>query len=180
MQQTPETIITLNKLLNNFQPSRIIELGTGLGGLTVLFGIWANTHDCRVYSCDVHIRDYKALALIEKLGVKFHEWDIYQSHDEYEIGSLIRWSNGPVLLMCDAADKPRSFNLYAQYLRSGDVIMAHDYYINEDDFKKYFHGYTAFETSEDSIKESYDKYNLIEHSLQKEFRQSGWCIRIKQ
>lgn len=55
MAQQDGIIPALNNLLRTINPSRVIELGTGAGGLTVLLGLYGYETGCEVYTYD-HIQ----------------------------------------------------------------------------------------------------------------------------
>jgi hypothetical protein len=40
------------------------------------------------------------------------------------------------LILCDGGHKNQEFNLFSQFLKSGDIIMLHDYQDNIDEYMR--------------------------------------------
>lgn len=125
MQQQKGVVEAVHELLSAVEPSRIIELGTGFGGLTVFFGLYGYKHECDVITYDNEPKDEAVADLIAFLGVERYILDIFSIVDQ--ISERIAES-GKTILICDNGNKVREVNTFAGSLKSGDVIMAHDYY----------------------------------------------------
>jgi len=125
MQQKPTATYLFSQLLADIRPERIIELGTGLGGLTALLGLYGHTHECHVVTYDNDAKDERYVELFAFLGVDRRVQDIFEKQGEIEdmIGE-----EGTTLLLCDNGNKVREVNVFANALKIGDVIMAHDYH----------------------------------------------------
>lgn len=41
---------------------------------------------------------------------------------------------GTTLILCDGGSKINEFNILSKYLKSGDIIMAHDYVDTKENF----------------------------------------------
>ena len=124
MQQSVGIVLALNSLFEMLKPRRIIELGTGYGGLTVCLGIWGYTHLTPVYSFDATPRHWSLGTMLAVLGVRLIREDIFGY--EEAIARLVQ-RHGITLLLCDNGDKKREVNTFAPYLKMGDTIMLHDY-----------------------------------------------------
>jgi len=119
MQQNDLAMPALSRLIKDERPVRIVEIGTGHGGLTIflaLTGIPIITYD------RVDYRDRPNL--FSDLEISFRNVDIWNVVDE--IKDIIQLP-GKTLLMCDGVTKPKEFVTFAPFLKDGDIIMAHDY-----------------------------------------------------
>lgn len=125
MQQQKGVVEAVHELLLTVEPSRIIELGTGFGGLTVFFGLYGYKHECDVVTYDNEPKDEAVSDLIAFLGVERYILDIFSIVDQ--ISKRIA-EPGKTILICDNGNKVREVNTFAGALKPGDVIMAHDYY----------------------------------------------------
>ena len=103
---------------------RIVELGTGSGGLTLLFGLYMTVRGGRVLSFDTYAMP-DAGKWFERLSVDFHCQDIFTG----EAFKLIREFSGQgrMLLFCDNGDKPLELSTYVQAVKPNDLVMVHDY-----------------------------------------------------
>ena len=119
MQQNILAPLSLDNLIKTVCPARIIEIGTALGGLSVLFRL------CNAEFVTYDIEDVRFdKGLFDSLGIDFRLADCFER--EKEIADLIQ-KEGTTLLFCDGGDKPKEFKTFARYLKPGDVICAHDY-----------------------------------------------------
>lgn len=159
MQQNPQAVLSLNRLLNAHNFSTIIELGTHDGGLSTLFALYCfgskypaespdpnepslyknRTHHKSpksFYTFDLFLRDVPRIRMLIELGATFHRLDFLKDAYSIEyIGGVIR-SPGTTLLLCDGGNKKKEFEIYAPFLKEGDVIMAHDWAFDEEAFNK--------------------------------------------
>ena len=81
-------------------------------------------------------------------------------------------------MLCDNGEKKREFNIYAKYVKTGDVIMAHDYAYDREAYDKIQHGW-GHEVWYADVKETAEKYRLG-FCLQNEFDKVAWlCMKKK-
>lgn len=107
------------------EPVRIAELGTYEGGLTWLLHmiahphthIWTFDNKQRVPECLLKMWGPKRI--YQRIG------DVFAEQGDSLIEILE--DDKPVLLLCDNGNKVREVNMFAPYLKPGDVIMCHDY-----------------------------------------------------
>jgi len=189
IEQNPNIIYPFHILIANTRPSRILEIGTFYGGLTlILRSLLHNNmlYDSQIFTYDVNRPSYLLSLINDSSNIKSYTKNIFSesysdfSNDEnkQEIISLIQ-NDGKTLVLCDGGCKKCEFNILSKYLKSDDIIMAHDYCPN----KKYF---------EDNMKrkqwnwceiEDQDISNSIqENNLQKfmydDFLSVGWlCMK---
>lgn len=125
MQQNRHAVPTWSYAMECYPPTRIIEIGSYNGGFTTAIGVHAQQIGARVVSYDVAKAPHARLAaLAQFLGIEFRTVDVWTL--EKEIGQLIA-GPGVTFVLCDGGNKRRELATFAQYLKPGDVIAAHDY-----------------------------------------------------
>ena len=204
MQQTPNAVLSLNRLLNAENFDTIIELGTHDGGLSSLFALYClgsrmfaqaedprepslyknNTHHKspkQFYTFDYVLRDIPRTNLLLQMGTVFKKIDFLNDKSNIEyIGGLIR-DGRRTLVLCDGGDKPKEFRLFAPFLKSNDIIMAHDWAATEEDYVRVKEAriWYGWETKWEWIKEACES-NHIEQIYQEEFDRSVWFCGRKR
>ena len=159
----------------------VIELGTAGGGLTSLLGVCMR----RIGNSEVHTFDVQDAVpkpiVLAALGVHRHFGSVFETPMRQGIEWLIASSTGSVLLLCDNGDKPREFQMFAPYLREGDVIMAHDYMRDLDTFVMNFLGlrWNWMEIQERDIAATCVAHNL-EPYHEDITTPMAWCCRRKE
>lgn len=124
-----------NSLLNDNKFDVIIELGTGRGGLTTILGLYALSCNAKVYTFDRHISKYPEALQQLKVSVNIVD-NLFNNKNMQIVQDLIKSSNKQCLLLCDNGDKVKEFKIFSPHLKSGDVILAHDYGYDKESFKK--------------------------------------------
>lgn len=104
----------------------IVELGADHGGLTNLLADHEVSDNAIIHTFDINKERFTNL---KPEKIVFHHIDIHQNFET--IGGLVRTSKR-ALVLCDGGDKAHEFNNMVKYLRPGDVIMAHDYFPNQE------------------------------------------------
>lgn len=133
LQQHPTAIRKLDQLLHFGDFARIIEIGTGDGGLSILFAIWAKISKKEFYSFDIHDKGAN-IELLRTLTDNFEVKDVLFNEQNVEYVKNLIQQSGRTLLICDAG-KIVDFNIYSDHLKSGDFIMMHDFAPTKEDFE---------------------------------------------
>jgi len=110
--------------IEEMRPDRVIEIGSYNGALATALGLTCKAIGAKMITYDINRPSEAIVPIGEALGVVFQVascWD-----RQAEIGALIG-SPGPSMVLCDGGDKPRELDTFARYLKTGDVIAAHDY-----------------------------------------------------
>ena len=83
--------------------------------------------------------------------------------------------------MCDGGSKINEFNLLSKYLKSGDIIMAHDYVDTKENFLKNYKNkiWNLREIGDEHIKNTCEKYNLKSY-MKETFDKVVWVCKIKE
>jgi hypothetical protein len=198
MQQTPNAVMSFNRLINEYNFTNIIELGTHDGGLSSLFAMYCygskspayaekagepslyknQTHHKQpknFYTFDNVLRDIPRLQFLIQMGAIFKKIDFLDDKDSIEyVGSIIK-QPGISLLLCDGGNKIKEFDMYSDSLKSGDFIMAHDWAYDSEAFKKIKERgiWNGHETWWDDIKDAC-KRNKIKQVHAEEFDDVVW------
>lgn len=153
-QQKPEAFVAINDLLNTYNFDIILEIGAHDFGLSTFFALYCynskylqnsevpdacgyknSTHHKipkTFITYDIHMRDEGACHLIKMLGGIFVQKDIFDDLDH--LNQIINKCNR-ALILCDGGNKIKEFNTFAPILKTGDILMAHDY-MEDEKFKK--------------------------------------------
>lgn len=190
-EQNPNIIYPFDKLISEQRPSRIIEIGTFAGGLTLILRTILdnnNLENTNITTYDVNTPTY-LLPLIENtpnvisLTKNLFSGD-YQNFageiEKSEIISLIR-SPGITLLLCDGGCKKCEFNLLSKYLKPFDIIMAHDYAPNQDYFENTMKGkiWNWLEIQDSDIIDCCTR-NGLEQYMSEDFLNVAWLCKRKK
>lgn len=177
------------ELLNAIKPSRILEIGTFHGGLTMMLrDIMDNIHllDSAIRTYDIHDQEFlkplingRAIEVFTKnlFDAKYH--DFADDISKNELYSFIQ-QQGTTLVLCDGGCKKCEFNLIAPMLKTNDIIMAHDYAPNEEYFNQYIKGkiWDWLEIQDSDINQCVIDHNLQPY-LQSTAQKAAWCCKIK-
>lgn len=146
MMQNRHAVLALDRLLRTLEsegrrPARILELGTGCGGLSVLFHLYAAASGSAFTTYDVGVQHTAARLLFERLGVDARARDFNAPFTTAEIARAIQ-EPGLTLLVCDGPDKVGEITRFAPFMKTGDLLLAHDYAASLDDFERRLNGRT--------------------------------------
>lgn len=125
IQHSYAEIAFIDQVLTEQTFKTIIEFGTARGGLSLLFGLHALRIGGQAYTFDVSGEPLHGLYLKLKpmIPLTFLRMDALSNKAKKYISEIV--GRNRTLIYCDA-QKKKEFNLYAPFLKKGDVIMAHD------------------------------------------------------
>ena len=98
---------------------RILEVGTADGGLIHAI---TDISDIEVVTYDVRMPRHA-----DKLATKNVNIVVKDIFTDLDFAKRYIQLKGETLVLCDGGNKPREFHVLSSYLKSGDIIMAHDY-----------------------------------------------------
>lgn len=185
-QQNENMFDAFKKLLNEYKPKRVLEIGTAGGG-TIQF--------IRDYLDEIGLTD----TTIKSFEVKEHKWykdmrvtgieiiieNIFShSYREIEKPEFVKdyiKSEGPTLVLCDGGSKINEFKILAPYLKSGDIIMAHDYVDTKENFLENYKDkiWNWREIGDEHIIDTCEKYSLKNY-MKDTFDKAVWVCKIKE
>lgn len=188
MRQSLQAIAVFENLLSRTKPARIIEIGTDQGGLIVALKDIIDTLNLDTTLRSYDIKDYKKIyPEIRSMGIDQRVENIFDSEyrnltpdKKEELVSLIQ-SDGISIILCDGGNKINEFNCLSQYLKTNDIIMAHDYAETLKDFAENikYKLWNWCEIKGSDIKNACDMYNLTDF-MKDEFRLVAWTCKQKQ
>lgn len=145
----------IHRIVKNFNPELIIELGTSWGGVTLIL------HECNpdaeLHSYDIECPRKPNKSLFNK-NVHFHFKDILSEQLEELI--MLCWAKERKLLYCDNGNKIKEIQMYAPFLNSGDLLGVHDW--NKE---------IKYEDVVDVLKD----FESVEHEV---FEKNKWSTRF--
>jgi predicted O-methyltransferase YrrM len=172
MSQHKNAPEVFKKFLSSIRPSRILEIGTFHGGLTLLLrDILDNIglENSPVLTYDINDQEFlKPLVTNRNIDVRTKNLFDYTTNSfinidaENELRSFIE-QDGLSLVLCDGGCKKCEYQIIAPLLKNKDIIMAHDYSPNLEYFEQYMRDkiWNWMEINDDDINEISKKYNLV-------------------
>jgi len=180
----------ITKLFDTAKPSQVLEIGTSYGGLTLLIRdvldkVGLNKSSFRTYDVMETNRYSLEEAIKSGADIDFIIKNVFNhAYSELveveEVRSFIQ-RQGVTIVMCDGGSKKNEFNILSPFLKSGDIIMAHDYSPNLEYFHNNIDGkiWNWCEIQDSDIQETVDTCGL-EPFLQEDFQQVVWVCKIKK
>jgi len=185
ISQHPNVGLPFNKLISEVNPKRILEIGTANGGLTLLLRDLLNSNGL----FDSTIRTYDILEQtnlksknvdgIEILTKSPFNYQYDGLNDPESIKKYIQ-QEGLTIVLCDGGSKKNEFKLLSNFLKNGDIIMAHDYVPNEEIFERSVKNkiWDWMEIQLSDVEQScYD--NNLESYMSEEFLDVVWLCKRK-
>lgn len=189
--QHPDVSDKFKILFNESKPAQILEIGTAHGGLTELIrDLLDDLHffdtDLRTYDITP---DYNRELLINRIEqgskIDFRLKNIFNGPyselaEVEEITNYIQRA-GTTVVMCDGGSKKNEFRILAPLLKTGDIIMAHDYAPNREYFENYINEkiWNWLEIQDEDIEPSCKEYNLHPF-IQDELQKVAWVCKRKR
>ena len=182
-QQNPYAYETFYKFLNTVKPSRILEIGTAMGGFTMFLRLCCNdlNLDTKILSYDIHGRLEYEMYRQNNIDVRVE--NIFSNDYNNVTSEVIEFiqQEGVTVVLCDGGYKVGEFNLLSNYIKQNDFILAHDYASTsqyfEDQINKKFWNWHEIEDS--NIQESVNINNLKPY-MADEFQKAVWVCKIKE
>ena len=151
LQQSWGSMWILEKMLSNYKPDKIVELGTGSGTLMVYFSAYVLLNDIQDGYITIDIKEPE----IKVEGAKFQKMDIYDKNTVSTLSDFLNTAERPFILVDGKDPKSTEVNLYAPSLKKGTVMFAHDAIIRPD--KSFKWGFTE-DKIDWNIVERYEPY----------------------
>lgn len=171
ISQHPGIYEAFNNLLITIKPSRILEIGTFNGGLTLMLSdiLDINKILCNILTYDINDVPKLKEIFYNKNNINIKTENIFcnnyinfkNNQIQYDIYNYIQ-QPGVTLVLCDGGNKISEFNLLSPAIKTNDFIMAHDYapdidYFNNHMNNKIWHWH---EIHDSDIQSSINDHNL--------------------
>lgn len=179
IQQHPAVFKVFKKFLSEHQDiKQIIEIGTGGGGLAMFLKEQSDLYNIAFYTYEKNCGHLKNNTNFVNKNINLTEGDVFDDKISAQIINQIS-QTGKTLVLCDGGNKIKEFNFFSQFLKSGDIIMAHDYAPNKDIFEVQYKDkiWNWHEIDDSHIQQSCDNNFLKKYYS--EFEQIAWTCRQK-
>ena len=128
-QQNKNFYPAFEKLIAQENIVRVLEIGTATGGFIRAV---RDLTDAQIITYDILQTKHKETLEENNISVNVKSvFDDFDAVEEYISGK------GQVLVLCDGGDKRYEFHVFSKMLKSGDIIMAHDYSYDEAMYRAY-------------------------------------------
>lgn len=179
LQQREEAMNVFLSLLQKINPKRVIEVGTGSGGLTMFI------RDNLPQEVDIYTFEINEIGthnILKENNIKLYYENIYEPPVDWSKYTLKKeWENlfdiTPKLILIDGGNKKAEFNGVAKYLNTGDIIMLHDYSTDKTTFDT-LNVWNWLECQYSDVKTSCEAFNLTPF-MNEEFLNVAWGCFIK-
>jgi len=163
--QHPNAFYAFYDLIFEKKPTTIIEIGTAAGGFSRFLDFSIKELDLKTHliSYDVRKNHYHD-DLVKDTDVDFRLYDVFSSENKHLFEDLINdiQSTGLTLVLCDGGNKVSEFNMLSPHLKSGDIIMCHDYSHSIEYFESHINNkiWSFCESTYSGICSSVENYQL--------------------
>lgn len=128
-QQNKNFYSAFEKLFAEENIVRVIEIGTATGGFIRAVRDLTNAE---IITYDVIETKHKST--LEENNISVNVQSVFEDYDTVE-EYISR--KGQTLVLCDGGNKIKEFEVFSRILKSGDIIMAHDYSRDENLYQAY-------------------------------------------
>jgi hypothetical protein len=125
MSQNRMAVPVWSYAMEVYPPAQIVELGSGNGGFTTVLAVHAWRIGAKIFSFERAVapnRDWQSLSAF--LGIQFFKGDLFA---EWKTIKELIQRPGVTYLLCDDGDKVKEFNMFAPFIKHGDIVAVHDY-----------------------------------------------------
>ena len=187
--QNKNVFETFKNLFLIKKPKRIIEIGTQYGGFTLMLKdilSSAGLDDFLIRTYDVKEPAFlrKHPELDDRIEIKVEDIFSYNpfSVKEEKVKELCDFMSDdtPNIILCDGGNKIKEFNVFSKIIKSGDIIMAHDYAYDKKTFEEKIQGkvWNWMEIQESDIEKCSIENNL-KFFMGEEFQNVAWVCKEK-
>jgi hypothetical protein len=182
-QQTENAFEVFFDFLKDVKPSNIIEIGTALGGFTILLKQFIDQLQLNCNLLTYDIISYNWYDDLRAKGIDVRVENIftenYEVNDPYVQEYIQR--PGRTIVLCDGGSKKDEFRALSSFLKPGDYILAHDYAYNREVFEASINRkiWNWCEITQEDVESSCLLHNLLPYK-EDIFNRVAWTCRKKQ
>ena len=159
----------------------VIDIGTCQGGTTFFVNDLVKLKCKNSYTMTVDINGFPWMNFMTEFGIDFRQDDA--DTEGGLLCSIIQETvqkGGKTLVICDGGSKINEVIIYSKLIKSGDIIICHDYSENREDFEKNVNG-KVWNWCEITYQDISPVHHLLDrHALYHEFRNKVWGCFIKK
>jgi cephalosporin hydroxylase len=182
-QQHHDAYQVFYDFLKEVKPTRILEIGTALGGFTMFLKIALEdlqNSNAKILTYDIHRNSW--YTDLEDNGIDVRVENVFNenySSVNQEVIDFIQES-GTTVVLCDGGYKVGEFNILSKYLKNGDYILAHDYIDNVENFNENYKNkiWNWQEITDSHIEQACLENNLKEYKKDI-FDKVVWVCKVK-
>lgn len=169
------------KLFQSEKIDTVIDIGTCQGGTTFFANDLVKLSSTDSYTMTVDINGFQWMQFMNEFGIDFRKEDADSENALicFDIKDIVS-KRGKTLLICDGGSKINEVIIYSKLIKSGDIIICHDYAENREDFEKNING-KVWNWCEITYQDISSVHHLLEkHALYEDFRNKVWGCFIKK
>jgi len=178
-QQNPKSFdLFQNFFKENNDIELVIEIGSGFGGFSSFLKDQSIENNFKFISYESNENKHKSILSLGK-DIDCRNSNAITPFTLQEISDLLN-SHKKSLILCDGDNIKLEFNRVSSLLKTGDIVMAHDYAPNKDVFENEYKGkiWDWLEISDIDIKEACEENNLKD--FYSEFNKTAWLCKQKE
>jgi len=103
--------------------SRIVEIGTASGNLSLFFFLFAYQKNAGFYTFDIAQHEKSRVKDLVGFDKCFYNINVFKNPEV--VTDIIR-KPGMTILFCDGGNKEKEYGLFKPFLKKGDIIGLHD------------------------------------------------------
>jgi cephalosporin hydroxylase len=182
--QNPGAYDAVAELINTIPIDIAVEIGTHHGGFTCMLADARNKagKNMKIYSFDISDNNISETAKLYNFD--FRKIDLLSDSSLLNEIFNIEGKDKKIAIFCDGGNKKHEFNFFSKYLKSGDIIGAHDYAKDPETFNNKIKGkvWNWAEITEADVIESINTYGLVDlpNDLTQKFENVAWLLKVKQ
>jgi hypothetical protein len=180
--------VPFTELFSKTAPARILEIGTFHGGLTLLLRDILDEmglHNTIIDTYDIHDCTFLSYHIERGRRINKHTESLFNNTyellvDPEKVKKYIA-SEGTTVVLCDGGNKKNEFNLLSEFLKPGDIIMAHDYARNIEYFETNVRNkiWNWMEIQDSDIQDSINSFGLVS-CMKEQFENVAWVCMKKE
>lgn len=152
------------------RPTDVIELGTWEGGFTSCLGVAARNHGTRLHTFGREDINPRSVPWFEFLRIRSYQGDVFSERCIDALIHICERAEGTTVILCDNGDKRMELKTFANLLRRGDIIAAHDF--------QNYPWWACSEINEQDMEDCMNRFGL-ERYMPEEAAQAGWIAGRK-
>jgi hypothetical protein len=184
-QQNENMLPAFRQFIEQTRPARFLEIGTAGGGTITYIKDLLNELNLTSPIKTFEVKEHKWYPFMRDRGIEVIIDNIfdysYRNIAKPELIDSYIQQEGISVILCDGGSKINEFRILSEFLKTGDIIMAHDYVDTKSNFEENYKGkiWNWREIGSEHIDPVSEQYNLTPY-MQDIFAPAAWACRQKQ